>query len=151
MCQEDPNDYYWAILAQEAAETLPEALPSEPEPVNFGAGMTLSLFDGVDTTDLTPMETLPDGGWIDYSFVIRPEMEGKPMMAMFWDVWTENGVLVGDWSQLPGYAEENGLPVRTEIHPDMEDGLMVLSGARVVNGRMEVTTNFIGTFLEVTQ
>jgi Ca2+-binding RTX toxin-like protein len=145
------QESYWANLVQEAAETLPDALPEEPAPVNFGAGMTLSLMEETTADDLTPMTTLPGGAFIEYAFVVRADMLGKPMMEMYWDDNVENGVLSGAWVQLPEFTEQDGLPVSTKLHPDANDGLMVLSGARVVNGQMLVTTNFLGTYLEVTQ
>lgn len=140
LCATGENNYWAALTAEELA-----TLPLEVTGSAFGAGMTLNLLQETAPNQLDPLTVAPAGVQIEYSFLLRPDLAGKTPGEMFWDTSKEPG----DWLTLPDYTVQDGAVVSTAIHPDLGDGLTILSGAAVVGDRLTITTNFPGTFLQV--
>jgi Ca2+-binding RTX toxin-like protein len=135
------EDDFWGTLVQEAAETL----PAQTSPYNFGAGMTLTILRGLDAASLIPVTPMPFGAGIDYSFVDREGMHGKSAAMMYWDAVTA----AGSWGAVPEYKLVDGAVVHTLIHPTLTDGMTILSGMQAVDNRYNMSTNFYGTMLAV--
>ncbi|MHC1785367.1 MAG: hypothetical protein AB9891_21905 [Anaerolineaceae bacterium] len=140
LCQSGKNTF-WGVLTPEEIESLPLDIPG----YEFGAGMTLGILDEIGPSQLEPVSPLPAGVVVEYAFLVRAGMEGKQMAGMFWDM-TEQ---LGNWMQVPEYEVKDGLVVSTLIHPGSSDGMMVTSGAQLLDGYMTFMSNFSGTFVTV--
>ncbi len=142
LCLDMDGTNYWANLVKEEKDTL----PADVDPYNFEKGMTLTLWEGSDLNALIPLPKVVDNVSYEYSMFVAPENRDEKLMEMFWDT-TEPG---GKWSNLPEYTEdEDGNPIRTEMHPGKNDGMWVYSGSQMLGGNMDVITNFYGTLLMV--
>jgi Ca2+-binding RTX toxin-like protein len=138
LCEDMDGRSFWAIFVPETADTLPAPV----EPKEFGTGVTLSLWEGVDAANLVPLTTGPASLSFEYSLFIKNDETNLPM---FWDT----AAAAGAWLQLPDYAEENGAPKSMKLHADVEDGKWITSGSQITGNRMILATNFFGTFLAV--
>jgi len=142
LCETMDGTNYWANLVKEDEETIPAGV----DPYKFGKGMTLGMWQGADLNSIVPLPTVPGTVSFEYSMVVNSEDRDAKLMEMFWDT-AEPG---GKWSALPEYTEdENGNPVRTEMHPGKNDGMWIYSGSHMLGGNMNIITNFFGTLLMV--
>jgi hypothetical protein len=141
LCELMDGRTFWATFVSETAETMPATV----DPLKFNSGVTLNLWEGVDAGSLQPLTNAPGNLSFDYSLLVKPDFKASPLQPMYWDTF----VTGGGWAQLPDYAEENGLPKASKLHTDVEDGMWITSGGRVVNNYLNVATNFFGTLMAV--
>jgi hypothetical protein len=129
-------------LTEELKEVLPADLPAGGPDFEFG--MNLTVLD-----NLTPVTYIADPGRLTYSFRIPAELRDKELTVFFWDPTLKLGV--GDWVELPVYAEEeDGTPVITSLHEEEPSELrMTLEGVKKndLGTRFEFVTNFPGLFI----
>jgi Ca2+-binding RTX toxin-like protein len=122
---------FTAVLTQKNAEDLVGLEGSTLR------GMELKIYENG-----TPLESVPVGATITWSFTISADIDAAPKMSFF-DTSLNQGS--GDWMQVPARQVENGSVVPTPLHPDMDDGMLFYAGASLdPNHRLEVTTNFSG-------
>lgn len=130
----------------ELTETLEEVLPEDlPAGIpDFEFGMSLTILD-----NLTPVTYIADPGRLTYSFKIPADLRDKEFTILFWDPTLKEGV--GDWVELPVYAEEeDGTPVISSLHEEEPSELrMTLEGVKKndLGTRFEFVTNFPGLFI----
>lgn len=126
-------------LTEQEEEFLPAELPAGPA---YVYGMNLTILDGLDA-----LKFIEDPGRLTWSFKIPNELLGKELVVLFWDPELKEGL--GDWVELPMYAEEDdGTPVITPLHDEPDEVRLVLEGTREVEfGRFEFVTNFPGLFV----
>ncbi|HCS39692.1 MAG TPA: hypothetical protein DIW44_08930 [Anaerolineaceae bacterium] len=129
-------------LTEQLEEVLPEDLPAGGPDFEFG--INLIVLD-----DLTPVTYIADPGRLTYSFRIPADLREKDFTVYFWDPTLKEGV--GDWVELPAYAEEeDGTPVITSLHEEEPSELrMILEGVKKndLGTRFEFVTNFPGLFI----
>jgi hypothetical protein len=129
-------------LTETLEEVLPEDLPAGGPKFEFG--MNLTILD-----NLTPVTYIADPGRLTYSFKIPADLRDKEFTIFFWDPTLKEGV--GDWVELPVYAEEeDGTPVITSLHEEEPSELrMTLEGVKKndLGTRFEFVTNFPGLFI----
>ncbi len=126
-------------LTEQLEEVLPEELPDGP---GFVYGMNLLVLDGLDA-----LKFIEDPGRLTWSFKIPDELLGQELVVLFWDPELLEGL--GDWVELPMYAEEDdGTPVITPLHDEPDEVRLILEGTREMEfGRFEFVTNFPGLFV----
>ncbi len=127
-------------LAEQIEDTLPEELPAGN---NYQFGMNLTVLDS-----LNPVKYVADPGRLTFSFAVPEDMLDKTFTVFFWDETLKNGV--GDWVELPAYAEEDdGTPVITSLHPEeVSEARMTLEGVKLTElDHVEFVTNFPGLFI----
>ncbi|PKN97385.1 MAG: hypothetical protein CVU43_17400 [Chloroflexi bacterium HGW-Chloroflexi-5] len=129
-------------LTELLEEVLPEDLPAGGPDFEFG--MSLTILD-----NLTPLTYIAEHGRLTYSFKIPADLRDKELTVFFWDPTLKEGV--GDWVELPVYAEEeDGTPVITSLHEEEPSELrMILEGVKKndLGTRFEFVTNFPGLFI----
>ena len=129
-------------LTELLEEVLPEDLPAGGPDFEFG--MSLTILD-----NLTPLTYIAEPGRLTYSFKIPADLRDKELTVFFWDPTLKEGV--GDWVELPVYAEEeDGTPEITSLHEEEPSELrMILEGVKKndLGTRFEFVTNFPGLFI----
>ena len=102
-----------------------------PAPLPQGSVMGSGIEGGVDGAVI-----LPDGGWMQISFNVPADLEGKTLSILFWDS------AAGEWVEIPLFGEGGFAASDT--------AMQVLSGVQVnPDGTVTITVNFGGTFVLV--
>jgi hypothetical protein len=101
-----------------------------PDGFSFGDSFTASYLQGG-----TPQQVLPTGGFVQISFVIPAELQGKDLVILFWDA------TAGKWIEIPLSGSESGFSASNAA-------MQVLSGLTITpDGHATATVNFSGTFI----
>jgi hypothetical protein len=101
-----------------------------PEGLNFSSTFTAnSLHNGAI------QQILPEGGLVNLSFHIPPELEGKELVILFWDAGA------GKWVEIPLTGDEDSFSASNA-------GMQILNGLRIsAGGYASASVNFSGTFV----
>lgn len=104
---------------------LPGALPAG---VVFNSGMTTNL-----TSTGSPLDLVP-GGSVTVRFALPGALTDKTLVLMFWDEGS------GKWVEIPLSGSESNFSPSNSL-------MKVLNGTTMLDGAVQVTVNFMGSFV----